>query len=117
MESFSLPPKVLPTAWALVLDRVQQALEQAGAEAGRREAELDAVCVPPAAPEGESCWDDARLRMQAGRRPGDLVLEQAERKAAEATQDLALGEEALRQWLAAAQLAGQSLANRVGGEV
>ena len=117
MESPSCPQKVLPTAWAEVLDRVQHTLEQAAADAGRREAELEAVGTPSAAPETEPGRDDERLRSPAPGREWDRVLEQAERQAAEAAEDLAAGEEALRRWLAAVRMARQNLANGVGGEV
>lgn len=102
----------LPAAWQEVLDRIQQALAQAIAEAARQEQALESMLVPAEpATDRDPIWDRSLEQLVERLRGLQTSFEKAEAEAANAAGDLAAGTEAFNQWLTLAQGTQRKLAN------
>ncbi len=111
MPPVTVAESTLPVDWTEVLHTVERALEQAVADALRREQELPVTSLPPnleadAAP----VWQEGRQRLTERFAGHDAVARQAEQCVAEVDALLQAEETALRQWLAVVQTNRQRLA-------
>jgi DNA-binding FrmR family transcriptional regulator len=106
MKSPSYP--VLPAAWAEVLNRVEQALDQASAEAARA---LESLRRTEDTMTESASVAGALERLDAGLERLRHCVARAEEGTAGTDAALQLSEEVLRRWLAQSELAGRRLAD------
>jgi hypothetical protein len=99
-------------AWPAVLDRVQAALQQALAEVDARREALPASPAPAARP-----WEEALRRARERAEALEACAAGAAGRVAGTDADLAAAEEALRQWIRAAEAARAKLADWAGRAV
>jgi hypothetical protein len=106
-------PRVLPPAWADVLERIRKAVGEAVAEAEYREQALEAA---PAnyrpAVDRAATWHGSLGRLQERLEHLEAVADRAKGNADRAQETIAAAEELLRRWLQAGQAVGQMLAER-----
>ncbi|HLJ97534.1 MAG TPA: hypothetical protein VKU02_30520 [Gemmataceae bacterium] len=111
MRPIPSSPAVLPATWAQVLDQVEATLRVAENEAGQRgEAIRQFASAPASDPERAASWQQSLERVQERLQGWPAMLHQADQEAAEADGVLQAAEEALRDWLNAAEALGQRLA-------
>jgi hypothetical protein len=99
--------------WADILQRGQQALQQAEAEAAQRAAALDAAGAAATAAE-ERPWSGGLTESQARLERLIACADGAAQGVAEVDAALGAEEEALRNWLTASEAARRKLAEWVG---
>jgi hypothetical protein len=113
MRGSSTVHRVLPADWEEVLRHGQQALQQAEAEAAKRAAALE-QSAGSAAPAGEEPpWTRGLAEVQARLDGLPAYADAAARSVAEVDATLGAGEEALRGWLTASEVARRKLAEWV----
>jgi hypothetical protein len=112
MESPVPAEPILPASWPEFLAQVQQAVQQAEADAQEREQALQAGSPPGPAPDREAAWRQCSERLKERLDGLEACAARAQQSAAEADAAITAGEEVIRRWLAACQTVGQQLAQR-----
>jgi hypothetical protein len=111
-------PTILPAAWEDVLDKVQQALQNAVEQATAGESNaLSRSVQADAALEQDAAWQAGLAQVEARLQALAHAFQRAGHRASETDDRLAAGEEALKEWLGAVEARKQSLADWVNGEV
>jgi len=118
MRRSSTSRPILPADWTEVLERVQQALEQADAAAAKRaEALANVAAVAESGAPQEPPWRPGLEHMRQRLDTLSTYADRAVRAVAEADVALGAGEDSLRGWLQASEAARRKLAEWVGRAV